>query len=352
MNKIVLIIIPVIISVVVMSVLARRTAATGYGGIRDTTGHISFVVPQDWPNPSYDFRDNQLTQDGFELGRKLFYETRLSRDSTISCASCHTQAAAFSHAGNKLSNGFGGRAGTRNSQGLFNLAWKHAYFWDGRILHLEDQPPVPIEKHAEMNLSIPEAIRRIRSDADYQLRFKTVFGTGTVSKTELFRALAQFMAALVSDDSKYDRYLKGRSDGHLSDQEARGQDLFWSKCGSCHAGPLFSDNTYRNNGLAPDMQLQDSGRIKVTGQSNDLYKFMVPSLRNVELTPPYMHDGRFGTLESVLDHYRSGIFHSATLDPGLQQGISMTDADTAAIIQFLKTLSDQRFIHDRRFANP
>lgn len=313
---------------------------------------ISFTVPQGWPQPVYQFTNNTLTSDGFVLGRKLFYDMRLSRDNTISCGSCHQQFAAFAQLDHPVSHGVKDQLGTRNTPGLANVAWYPTFFWDGGVINIENQPINPIQNHVEMDMTMPEVISRISADAGYVKMYKNAFGDETVNSQRTFRALAQFMAAMVSSDSHYDKVMRHEAGATFTVSEQNGYDLFKAKCASCHKEPLLTDFSYRNNGIASTPSVNDSGRAHITQAATDLYKFKVPSLRNIALTGPYMHDGRFTTLDAVLDHYRSGITPSATLDPLLANGISMTDNEKADIISFLKTLSDSIFVKDSRFAEP
>ena len=313
---------------------------------------ISFAVPKGWPQPVYTFQDNTLTQDGFALGRKLFYDPRLSLDNTVSCASCHQQFAAFSHLDHSVSHGIDGLLGTRNAPGLFNEAWQHAYFWDGGVINLENQPINPIQNHVEMGETMAGVITKISADATYQAQFKKIFGDGLINSQRMLRMLAQFMGAMVSANSRYDHYARGESGANFTNSELNGLTLFRQKCASCHVEPLFTDFSYRNNGLMMDPGYNDSGRARITGLPEDYCKFKIPSLRNVAITEPYMHDGRFTTLDAVLEHYRTGITSSATLDPQLATGISMTDAEKGDIIAFLQTLTDTTYTHDPRFSDP
>lgn len=336
--------------IIVASVSSCRKGNSSNDTIPDTSGLISFNVPQGWPQPTYGFQNNKLTQAGFELGRTLFYDVRLSKDNTISCGSCHAQFAAFSHLDHPLSHGINGLFGTRNAPGIFNMAWKPAYFWDGGVINLESQPINPIENPVEMDETIADVVAELGAIEAYKQLFKNAFGDETVNSQRIFKALAQFMGAMVSANSKYDKYTRGEHGGSLTEQELHGLELFRNKCGSCHTEPLFTDYSYRNNGLVPDPGLNDSGRAHITANPGDRYKFMVPSLRNVDLTRPYMHDGRFNTLDAVLENYRTGIFPSASLDTALKNGIVMTDDEKEDIIAFLKTLSDNTFIKDKRFS--
>ena len=318
----------------------------------DSPEPVSFNIPVGWPQPSYTFANNKLTQAGFALGRKLFYDVRLSRDNTVSCGTCHQQFSGFAQLDHPVSHGINNLLGTRNSPGLANMAWHPAFFWDGGVNNLEVQPINPIENHVEMDMTVLEVITRLSADMDYKARFKAAYGDETINSQRIFKAMAQFMGTMVSADSRYDKYMRGEEGGTLTDQEKTGLSVFRQKCGSCHTEPLFSDFSYRNNGLQPDALINDSGRAHITRDAADMYKFKVPSLRNVAITRPYMHDGRITTLDAAVERYRTGIVNTPTLDPLLAGGISMTDGDKQAIVAFLKTLTDTVFISDPRFAEP
>lgn len=316
----------------------------------DTSLNISFTLPDGWPQPAYTFTNNTLTQAGFELGRKLFYDTRLSKDNTISCGSCHQQFAAFAHLDHNVSHGIHDLLGTRNTPALFNMAWQSSFFWDGGVTNIENQPINPMQNPVEMDQPVTEAITKLSADEQYRSMFNTAFGSDTINSQRIFKALAQFMAAMVSDNSKYDKYIRGESGGELTAQELSGLSLFRLKCGNCHPEPLFTDDKFHNDGLTLDPTFNDTGRIRITGNTQDRYKFKVPSLRNVARSAPYMHDGRFSTLDAVLEHYRSGIYVWHNADPLLRQNIGMSEQDKADIIAFLNTLTDETFLHDLRFS--
>ncbi|GAA4458017.1 cytochrome-c peroxidase [Rurimicrobium arvi] len=318
----------------------------------ETQAPLGFYTPEGWPQPIYSFSGNELSPEGISLGRKLFYDPVLSYDKTISCNSCHEQFSAFSHLDHPLSHGIYGLFGTRNAPSLSNLAWKPAFFWDGNVTKLEDQPMHPIENPVEMDLPVADAVSRLNADPGYRKDFKTVFGTDTISAQQLYKALSQFMVVIISATSRYDKHVRGEAGGTFTEQETRGLNAFRQKCASCHKEPLFTDYSYRNNGLSPSAAINDSGRALVTRNPDDLYKFMVPSLRNIDLSRPYMHDGRIRTLDAVLEHYRTGIVVSPTLDTSLTGGIAMTDDEKADIIAFLKTLSDKDMISDSRLSQP
>ena len=305
-----------------------------------------FEVPRGWPAPRYDFAGNPVTPAGFALGRRLFYDPILSRDGSIACGSCHQQFAAFAHLDHRVSHGIGGVNGKRNTPGLFNLAWQPDLMWDGSVHHLELQPVAPMSNPVEMGGSLALAVDKLRRDARYPGLFARAFGSPGIDSQRLLRALTQFTGTLVSADSRYDRYVQGRE--KFTPQERAGLDLFRQDCASCHREPLFSDFSYRNNGL--DAAPRDGGRAVISGRAEDQGRFRVPSLRNVALTAPYMHDGRYDSLQQVLDHYAGGIQPSPTLDPSLAAGVSFSASQREALLAFLDTLSDETFIHDRRFA--
>lgn len=352
MKKLIIITTITVIFIAAISITGCKRDVSLDDVLPDSSALISFTVPEGWPQPIYTFNNNKLTQQGFELGRKLFYDVRLSKDKSVSCGSCHQQFAGFAHLDHPLSHGINGLFGLRNSQGIFNMAWKPAFFWDGGVINIENQPINPIENPVEMGNTVTNVVNDLSSDAGYKMLFAKAFGDETINSQRIFKALAQFMAAMVSSNSKYDKYIRKEAGGEFTEQELRGLTLFREKCASCHKEPLMSDFSYRNNGLAPDIALNDTGRAHITADAADRYKFMVPSLRNIDLSRPYMHDGRFNTLDAVLEHYRSGIMASENLDPSLKDGIEMTDQEKADIISFLKTLSDNSFTKDKRFSEP
>ena len=316
-----------------------------------------FEVPENFERPVYDLESKPVTEKGFQLGRKLFYDGRLSRDGTISCAECHSQPYAFTHHGHIVSHGIDNRVGTRNAPPIQNTAWMTSFFWDGGVFDLDLFSPAPITNPLEMDETMTNVIDKVAADSTYRRMFKEAYGTEEVNSSRFLRALSQFMNALVSANSRYDKYVRNEPGGELNADELEGLRLFEQKCSSCHSGFLFSDQSFRNNGLEPFRTDPDLGRATVTEQENDKYKFKVPSLRNVRFTAPYMHDGRFSSLEQVLDHYAGGVMDTQTLDPLLKGsdgtlGIPVTKTEKAQIISFLKTLSDEEFIRDSRFSAP
>ncbi len=306
-----------------------------------------FYIPDGFPEPVYKFQDNAVTPAGFALGKKLFYDPILSRDSTVSCSSCHQQFAAFAQSDHKLSHGVDNLLGNRNSPGLYNIAWFPNFMWDGGVNHLEVQPLAPIANPVEMDETMPNVLVKLKRSNSYPGLFKSAFGSDTITTQAMMRAMAQFMGSMISADSKYDRYEAGKV--NLTSAELNGLQLFRAKCESCHKEPLLTDMSFRNNGLDTYFT-KDPGRATITTIPQDSGLFRVPSLRNVVLTFPYMHDGRFEKLMDVMNHYSSGIQPSNTLDPILAAGgIPLTISEKNDLIAFLGTLTDYTFIRDIRF---
>ncbi len=307
---------------------------------------IELVIPQGFPQPVYDYSGNPLTVDGFKLGRKLFHDPILSRDNSTSCESCHQQFAAFAHLDHPVSHGIDNQFGTRNSPSLFNLIWHSSFMWDGGINHIEVQPIAPITNPIEMDETLANVIIKLKNHPEYPKLFKKAFGTDSITTQLMLRAFAQFMGMMISYNSKYDKHIRGETE--LTPQESNGLNIFRTKCASCHKEPLFSDFSFRNNGL-DDVFPTDSGRAHITALPEDIGKFKVPSLRNVAVSRPYMHDGRFQTVSQCIDHYRFHVKPSLTLDPLLTNGISLTESEKQDLLQFLNTLTDYEFINDPRF---
>lgn len=318
--------------------------------------NISFKVPDQWPSPVYQFENNPLTREGFKLGRKLFFETALSRDNSVSCASCHQPFAAFSQFEHPVSHGVEERVGTRNSPALFNLSWYTSFFWDGGVNHIELQPFAPITNPVEMDETLEGIVNKLNANDSYRALFKEAFGTEEVTTQRISRALAQFMCMMVSDQSKYDKYSRSEPGVSFTADETAGLAVFRSKCASCHTEPLFTDFSFRNNGLEliPNTKgMIDSGRAVITPfDLSSRYKFKVPTLRNLKYTAPYMHDGRFTSVDQVLGHYSNGIHQTPNLDPQLTNGISLSDEEKQHLKAFLNTLNDESFVKDIRFQEP
>lgn len=309
-----------------------------------------FKVPEFFPEPTYTFDNNPVTEAGFELGRKLFFDPLLSRDNTVACSSCHSQSVAFADPQHRLSLGIEDRIGKRNAPSISNLAFLNHFFWDGGVIHVDFIPVNAIENELEMDNDLSTILERLRVHEKYPEMFAKAFGEDTINSGRMLHALAQFLVMMVSANSGYDQYL--RKEGTLTGQELEGLVLFEEKCSSCHEGILFTNNGFENNGLDSIFTI-DQGRAIITEVSEDVGKFRVPSLRNVALTAPYMHNGQFKTLQEILDHYANGVVKSPTLSPILQSdtltGIPISKDDKSKIIAFLNTLTDHDFISDRRF---
>ncbi len=324
-----------------------------YEGIPiDKDEPYSLEYPSGFPKMTFDITGNPVTVNGVALGKKLFYEGKLSRNNTISCGFCHIQEYAFTHHGHNVSHGIDDRLGIRNAPPIQNMAFLKNYTWDGVSHNLDERSLVPITTDFEMDSSLPEAVGKLNSDANYKKMFKAAFGDEKITGDRILKAISQFMATMISADSKYDQMMKGKVS--FTAEETQGMSLFQNKCASCHSGELFTDESYRNTGMYYNAQFDDRGRYRVTLDWNDNMKFRVPSLRNVEYTAPYMHDGRFYSLEAVLNFYSDNVENHPNLDPLLKQnghtGIPMTGQDKQYIIAFLKTLSDKSFISNPKFA--
>jgi cytochrome c peroxidase len=323
--------------------------------VRDNAPHFgagtpfAFVVPAGFPQPELP-ADNPLTDEGVELGRRLFGDRRLSARNTQSCASCHSEGSAFSD-GRALSIGADGKPGTRNSMPLFNLAWSPSYAWDGSKPRLRDQAFAAITNEIEMHADPAKIVAVLGGDRRVSADFAAAFGTPEVTAQRIGLALEQFMLTLVAADSKFDRSLRGAA--QLTEEEQQGFALFATEydpvrgkrgadCFHCHGGTLFTDFGFRGNGL--DLASVDAGRAVVTGKPTDAGKFKTPSLRNVAVTAPYMHDGRIGTLEEVVAHYDYGVRRAVNLDPNLAKhpdaGLQLTSDEQKALLAFLRTLTD------------
>lgn len=338
-----------------------------------------FAMSATFPIPDLP-KDNPLTDERVALGEKLFHEAALSKDNTIACASCHHADKAFTDP-RRYSVGVRDQVGTRNGMPLFNLAWKHSFFWDGRAPSLRAQALMPIQDHDEMDESLTNVVAKLiatgragsllpaardaqssgahrvtcpTSTDNYPALFTAAFGSSEITPEKIGLAIENYLLTLTSFDSKFDRVLRGED--KLSAEEQRGLELFMTEydprreqfgadCFHCHGEPLFQSQTFANNGS--DGAFKDIGREKVTGKAADRGRFATPSLRNIALTAPYMHDGRFRTLEEVVEHYSTGVARSPTLDPNLAKhpdgGVPLNTADKAALVAFLKTLTDPKY---------
>jgi cytochrome c peroxidase len=344
-----------------------------------------------WADAKYEFKtpprfpqyieniNNPLTVNGVALGRKLFYETKLSGNNTQACASCHKQEFSFSDAPNALSEGIDGMVGDKNSMALINLAWNNDFFWDGRRHSLEEQALDPVRNPVEMHESWKAAITKLQADTAYPPLFKKAFNTETVDSLLVAKAITQFIKTIVASNSKLQKDFTP-SFATLSPSEKRGFEIFKSEdggdCFHCHpiTGMIFTDNyfdnpvqRFHNNGLDPAPPAGTlTGHARVTNSASDNGKFKAPTLLNVELTAPYMHDGRFKTLEDVVEFYNSGVNLSSTLDPNMnikptafrrefvdgKRLLHLTDQEKADLVAFLKTLTDLSVTTNPAYSKP
>lgn len=315
---------------------------------------FNLKIPQGFPTMIIP-EDNPMTVEGIDLGRRLFYDPILSADNTQSCASCHASAFSFTDHGKQFSTGINGTIGNRNTMAVINVGWIDNLFWDGRASGVEGQALGPVPNPIEMNLPWPEAMNKLMADANYPDLFFNAFGTRDIDSSLVVKAIAQFERTMISSNAKWDKYLRGEV--QLSQAEAKGFEIFYTEkgdCFHCHTTILFTDNLFHNNGL--DTQFSDKGLYNVSQNPNDIGKFKSPTLRNIELTAPYMHDGRFASLEEVIEFYSHGVQFSATIDPLMkkvnQGGIQLTDEEKESLLAFLKTLTDTTFANNPDFSNP
>lgn len=333
------------INVIVILFLALFIISCKKGEIERISPY-EFRSPDHFPAVTYAFINNEVTQERFELGKKLFFDPLLSVDHSISCATCHAQVHAFADHNIALSIGVEERVGFRNSPSIANMAWNPSFMWDGGINHLEMVSIAPITDHNEMGEEMGSVIQKLNASNSYSELFKRAYGSSIITDQLLFRALTNYIVMIISDHSKYDYWVKGLV--NFTSDELAGHTIFQAKCAHCHSGALQTDFSFRNNGL--DSIFTDLGRGLITANPEENGKFKVPSLRNVMMTYPYMHDGRFFTIKQVLDHYSSGIVNSSTLDESLKNGIPLTDEEKNALITFLFTLNDYELI-DNEYLN-
>ena len=310
--------------------------------------YLQIKVPKGWPIPARNyFINNRLTEQGFQLGKKLFYDSRLSKDREVSCASCHQPFGSFATFDHDLSHGVANTFTTRNAPALMNLAWMNSFHWDGGINHLEVQPLGPLTAHNEMGQTLDSVIIILKADTAYKRMFKAAFGDANITSQRMLRAFAQFTGSLITSNSKYDRVMNGLDT--FSNFEKNGYRHFKANCSGCHKEPLFTDNSFRNNGISLN-RFKDVGRQQVTGVASDSLKFKVPSLRNLTLTYPYMHDGRIFSVPQVVDHYlaKTQAPHPG-MDSLLQKPIQLSKLQKNELVYFLYTLTDTIFTKSKRF---
>jgi cytochrome c peroxidase len=306
--------------------------------------------------------DNPVTDSGATLGRVLFYDTRLSANNTVACASCHHQSRAFVDNG-RFSTGFEGKKTDRNAMSLVNLRYypRGRFFWDERAKSLEEQVLMPVQSKTEMGQDVARLVDILGKDSKYPELFRKAFGDSAVTRDRIAKSMAQFVRSLVSYQSKYDEGMaKARSVrddfANFTDQENRGKSLFLRSCANCHlpGGQDAHFVTLRplNNGLDSSIKNSDGGVGDRTLEPSDLGRFKSPSLRNVEFTAPYMHDGRLSTLEAVIEHYSREVQPHPNVDNRARRRLNLNTAEKAALVAFLKTLSDTKFITDPKFSDP
>ena len=313
--------------------------------------YIDLKIPNGFPSP-YMSIENLTSEQGVKLGKKLFYDKILSGNNTMSCADCHSQSSSFAN-NSKFNVGIDGILGNRNAMPLVNLAWSKDFNWNGNTSSLESQAfePVtnPIELHSLNWENVSEKLMQIE---EYKELFHEAFNTRNIDSNLVVNALAQFERTLISGNSKFDKFLDYSAS--LSASELRGKEIFTTEkgdCFHCHSYPLFTSNDFHNNGIDNEINLKN-GRFEVTNNINDKGKFKSPTLRNIELTAPYMHDGRFETLEEVIEHYNFGGHYSSTIDPNMKKvgiGLGLNDQDKLDLLNFLKTLTDTNFINNPVF---
>lgn len=336
--------------IVICSLLGLVTIASCKKEIIERVSQfIGFEKPEHFPEPAYHFDTNPVTEDGFELGRRLFYEPRLSRNNTVSCGSCHIQASAFTHHGHDVSHGIDDRLGRRNAPPIMNLAWHTSFNLDGGVFDLDLQPIVPITTHEEMDETMENVLRKLREHPDYPALFKKAFGSEEITSARLLKALSQFQLMCISSNAKYDSVM--RRQAQFTEVEQAGYIVFQNKCATCHKEPLFTDFSFRNNGIGIGFN-NDSGRYEITLNEDDLYKFKVASLRNLKYTAPYMHDGRYYTLDAVLDRYAQAKPYIQNIDPVFDKGdgtygINLSAEERTQLKAFLNTLNDEHFVRNK-----
>jgi cytochrome c peroxidase len=303
----------------------------------------------EWPSKIYKTDSTHIDKLQF-LGKVLFYDPVLSSDSTTSCSSCHSPFNAFAHTDHALSHGIDNKIGFRNAPALFNLAYQPYFMWDGAINHLDMQSLAPITNPDEMHETIAHVVEKLNTQKFYRTLYYQAFNDSVVSGTRTLKVIAAFLASIECKNAKYDLVMNGETE--FTQQEKNGFELFSKHCASCHTPPLFTNYAFESNGLMPDTTLNDGGRIRQTKQTNDSLKFKVPTLRNIEYTFPYMHDGRYKTLTEVMNHYSNSANKNTLMNPKLKSVYKLSSNEKVDIIAFLLTLSDKQFLFDKRYAYP
>ena len=307
---------------------------------------LTLPKPQ-WPGRVYRLSAIQQQENCIQLGRALFYDPILSRDSSISCASCHSSYVAFTHVDHSVSHGIGDRIGRRNAPALMNLAWNTSFMWDGAINHLDMQPLAPITNALEMDEQLPNLLSKLKRSNMYRRLFADVYGDSTITTERMLKAFSAFLITLESRNSRYDKVMRGESE--FTEQELSGYRVFQHQCNACHTEPLFTNHEFRSNGIAA--KTGDAGRAEVSHMPTDSGLFKVPTLRNAYYSRPYMHDGRMARLSDVVRHYASGHFSErASSEMGMVTG--MNEQERVDLTAFLLTLSDSSFVFDKSLQYP
>lgn len=308
---------------------------------------LPFVIPAGFPTPSTNiFLNNTPTEAGFALGKKLFFDANLSKDGEVSCASCHQPFAAFSTYDHDYSHGVFNSFSTRNAPALINLAWMKEWHWDGGINNLTNQALAPLTATNEMGETLGNILVKLKNDKDYPTLFLKAYGSANITTERMQKAFTQYVGSLISANSKYDKVMRGEA--KFIAPEQKGYEVFKIHCNSCHKEPLFTDNTFRNNGISLN-KYNDVGRQQITLKQSDSLSFKVPTLRNIALTIPYMHDGRYNDLEKVINHYLNINSTQLNVDPQLKNSMQITPLEKKQLILFLYTLTDTSFTKNKRF---
>ena len=331
--------------IVLLLAIATILISCGKDDVPIETSLYKLVRPDYFPQIKYPIENNPISKEGFELGKKLFNDPRLSLDNRVACSNCHVKGVAFTDPQHNPSVGIFNQSGTRNAPMIANMAFQSEFLWDGGVSHLDFVSVFAIENKKEMGETLPNVVYKLNNIPEYGPLFKSVFPKiDSITSPYLLQAISQYLLLLVSDQAKYDRVQRGKD--NFTAKELAGKRIFEQKCASCHSGALFTNYKYMNNGL--DSVFKDVGRELISAEASDLGKFKVPSLRNIMLTAPYMHDGRFKSIDDVLNHYQHGVKYSSTLASELsgtkQLGIPLTNEEIDDLKLFLETLTDYEFI--------
>ncbi|MFM2335882.1 MAG: hypothetical protein RIS91_1885 [Bacteroidota bacterium] len=347
-------------------------AGGGLGDAKSVERRYERLSREGWPKPILVFSNGVNVDAEIALGRVLFYDESLSADGKVSCGSCHTSYTAFAHVDHKLSHGVFDREGRRNAPALMNLAWQSGFMWDGAIQHLELQSMAPIAAHTEMGMSLQDYLNGVKQNPRYQTLFALAYPNQPISLPLALKAIARFELTFVSDQSRYDSMR--RQQISFTQQENRGYALFQKFCAACHSEPLFTRPGYEYNGWADGLNGMDSagtlvsgldrGRALVTGLVNDAYHMKIPTLRNVEVSFPYMHNGGFQSLYQVVKNYSgkrlvvrgdgggSGISGDSGEGQRKVINISLDANERVDLVAFLMTLTDRKFLYSKDFVDP